>query len=155
MCLTLLYSHEQQELSNSVAKRTFIQPVFKMQDSETGAPDGRFTTYCGAHYEGVIGAVAPTGGAGTVAMCWVTPVDDASSVTGTMIIRPIQGIDNNTGMAFDAGFESIGNPLNALAYCPASSHESVAGRLYAALGEATSGGFDGTIALHTSGPEVK
>jgi len=87
------------------------QTVFKMQDNETDAPDGRFTTSCGAGYGGVIGSVAPTGGAGTVAMCWVTQLDDTGTVTDTMIVRPVQGINNNTGMAFDAGFDGTTNTV--------------------------------------------
>ena len=50
---------------------------------------------------GAIGSVSPLGSGGTVASCWVT-----QSGT-TMTVRPVDNINNNTGMAFDAGYDGV------------------------------------------------
>ena len=58
---------------------------------------------CGAQ-DGAIGSLAPAqDGVGTVAQCWVTK-DGAK-----LVARYVQGINNNTGFAFDAGYDGATN----------------------------------------------
>jgi hypothetical protein len=57
---------------------------------------------CGGQ-PGAIGSIAPTGGRGTVAQCWVT--QSGTALTGRMV----GGINNNTGVAFDAGYDGTTN----------------------------------------------
>jgi hypothetical protein len=60
---------------------------------------------CGLNGAGEIGSVAPTGGAGTLASCWV----ERDAGTGALIVRPVQGINNNTGYAYDAEYDGATN----------------------------------------------
>lgn len=77
---------------------------FRRQESDDVDDAGTFTGVCGATDEsGAIGSVSPLGSTGTVGMCWVTQEGD------TLLVRPVDGINNNTGVAFDAGYDGGGN----------------------------------------------
>lgn len=81
------------------------QTVFKGQESDVDDLAGAFVggpNSCAAH-EGAIGSVSPAGAEGTVAMCWVTQEEAA------LVVRPIRGVNNNTGVAFDAAYDGEGN----------------------------------------------
>jgi hypothetical protein len=62
---------------------------------------------CGLNGAGEVGSVAPSGGAGTLASCWV----ERDAGTGALIVRPVQGINNNTGYAYDAGYDGTTNAV--------------------------------------------
>ena len=62
---------------------------------------------CGLNGAGEVGSVAPTGGAGTLASCWV----ERDAGTGELIVRPVQGINNNTGYAYDAEYDGATNAV--------------------------------------------
>jgi len=77
---------------------------FGRQEDDGVDPAGSFTGVCGASDEsGAIGSVAPLGSTGTVGMCWVT------QEANTLIVRPVVGINNNTGVAFDTGYDGASN----------------------------------------------
>jgi hypothetical protein len=77
----------------------------QFKDSNDNNADGSFNngpSSCGGQ-PGAIGSIAPTGGVGTVAQCWVT-------LTGTTLdVRTVTGINNNTGVAFDAAYNGTTN----------------------------------------------
>ncbi|MFA5890108.1 MAG: hypothetical protein WDA27_04010 [Actinomycetota bacterium] len=79
--------------------------TFHNQDNDATNSSGAFATgpsSCGA-YDGAIGSVSPLGGEGTVGSCWLTQ-------QGTVMhVRPVRGINNNTGMAFDAAYDGATN----------------------------------------------
>ncbi len=87
-----------------------IVTEFKQQESETTDAGGRFSSggsnSCGASAgAGAIGSVSPLGGAGSISQCWVS---QASGST-TLVARFVRNINNNTGMAFDAGYDGLNN----------------------------------------------
>ncbi|NPV07631.1 MAG: hypothetical protein HPY83_06670 [Anaerolineae bacterium] len=81
------------------------QTIFKQQSDDTDDPAGAFQGGSCAAFEGAVGSVSPLGSAGTVAMCWVTQEDT------TLVVRPVRGINNNTGIAFDAGYDGGTNQV--------------------------------------------
>ena len=66
-------------------------------------------TSCGAT-AGAIGSVSPLGGAGSISQCWVTQMSGATPTTG-LVVRFVRNINNNTGMAFDAGYDGSANQV--------------------------------------------
>lgn len=60
---------------------------------------------CGGQ-PGSIGSLAPAqSGVGSVSQCWLVKSG------ATLIVRPVQGINNNTGFAFDAGYDGTTNAV--------------------------------------------
>lgn len=77
---------------------------FRQDWSDDVNPAGSFTGACAATDESnAIGSVSPLGAAGTIGRCWVTQESDE------LIVRPVTGINNNTGVAFDAGYDNDAN----------------------------------------------
>ncbi|MFN8544260.1 MAG: hypothetical protein U0807_08635 [Candidatus Binatia bacterium] len=64
---------------------------------------------CGAG-PGAIGSVSPlstgTTGAGTISQCFLT-----KSGTGSLVLNQVNGINNNTGLAFDSGYDGSTNQV--------------------------------------------
>lgn len=84
-------------------------PVFHNQDNDlvnTGLSRwSQDPAACGG-MEGSIGSVAPQGQTGTVSMCWVT---QEGAALDEMHVRQVRFINNNTGIAFDAGYNGSTN----------------------------------------------
>lgn len=83
--------------------------VFHNQDDDgVNAALDRFNQDPGAcgGMEGSIGSVSPIGMEGTVSMCWVT---QEGADLDELHVRQVRGINNNTGMAFDAGYDGATN----------------------------------------------
>jgi hypothetical protein len=82
--------------------------VFKNLDDSTSTtssfanPGIGETSMCSANF-GAVGSVSPLGGAGSISQCWLT-------VNGTSLeVRYVLGINNNTGLAFDAAYDGSTN----------------------------------------------
>ena len=77
---------------------------FRQEWSDDVDPAGSFTGACAATDESnAIGSVSPLGAAGTLGRCWVTQENEE------LIVRPVTGINNNTGVAFDVGYDNDAN----------------------------------------------
>jgi hypothetical protein len=80
-------------------------PATQFKDNNDNNTSGTFNNgpnSCGGQ-PGAVGSIAPIGGAGTVAQCWVT------HTIGALEVRNVSGINNNTGVAFDAGYDGTTN----------------------------------------------
>lgn len=91
--------------------RTTTSTEFRQQGSDAVDGSGAWENgpnSCGAQ-AGAIGSVAPkrlpltspTSSYGTVAMCWL---EQASADFTKLIVRPVSGINNNTGAVYDASW---------------------------------------------------
>ncbi len=74
-------------------------------DLDAGGVPTLANANCGLNGAGEIGSVAPTGGAGTLASCWV------ERSGASLIVRPVQNINNNTGYAYDAAYDGTTNAV--------------------------------------------
>lgn len=81
---------------------------FRQQGNDSVDPSGSFNSggsSCGGQ-PGSIGSLAPAqSGVGSVSQCWV--VKDGA----TLVVRFVAGINNNTGFAFDAGYDGGANQV--------------------------------------------